>query len=34
MKRTPFKKIQRSQKKAEEDAWGPFQNEEEWDLAW
>jgi hypothetical protein len=30
-KRTPFEKIWRSQRKAEEDAWGPFQNEEEWD---
>jgi hypothetical protein len=33
MKRTMFEEIQRSQKKAGEDAWGPFQNEEEWDLA-
>jgi hypothetical protein len=32
-KRTPFEEIQRAQKNAGEKAWGPFMNEEEWDLA-
>jgi hypothetical protein len=31
--RTPFENIWRSQKEAGEEAWGPFENEEEWDLA-
>jgi hypothetical protein len=32
-KRTPFEKIRRLQQKAKEEAWGPFKDEEEWDLA-
>lgn len=32
-KRTPFEKIRKTQRKLEEEVWGPFKNEEEWDLA-
>jgi hypothetical protein len=32
-KRTPFEKILANQRINDEDAWGPFKNEGEWDLA-
>lgn len=32
-KKTSFEKIRKMQRKAEEEAWGPFRTEEEWDLA-